>query len=139
MPYETITVAFSRQEVFQVLEKSLAAAFQVKTTKLLGATTSQVKSVGRTSITLNQTVLAVEAQERIQFETLGSSDRLVTTYTLEEALGGTTIRLSEEISSDRLARRWNYFLFDLPFISGFARKRLRRQLNALKSALEETP
>jgi hypothetical protein len=139
MPYETITVPFSIHEVFQVLEESLAAAFQVKTSQLLGATISQVKPVGRTSVTLHQTVLAVDPGERIQFETLDPFDRSITTYTLEKVEDGTIVRLSEDISSERLTRRWNYFLFDLPFISGFARKRLRRQLNALTHALEAKP
>jgi len=138
MAYESITIPYSRQEVFDVLEKSMAAAFQVTNKNLLGAVISQEKMVGRTVVTLQQTVLEVDFGKLIKFETITPSDISLTTYTLEETEGGTIVRLTEEISSNRLTRRWNYFLFDLPFISGIARKRLRRQLYALKFALEAT-
>lgn len=137
MPLEILDVPFTRQVVYDVLERNLASAFNVSINDLPGASIMNEREYAGKRFHLQQKVLTVDAPRCLSFETIDHQDSIVTTYLLDEEGESTRIRLSEEVSSSKLSRRWNYFLFDLPIISGFARKRLRRQLEALRNAIEE--
>lgn len=137
MPLEILDVPFTREVVYDVLERSLASAFNVSINDLPGASIMNEREYAGKKIQLQQKVLTVDAPRCLSFETINHQDSIVTTYVLDEEGESTRIRLSEEVSSNKLSRRWSYFLFDLPIISGFARKRLRRQLEALRNAIEE--
>ena len=125
--------------VYRFVEKTLCAAFKAKKDDLLGAENIYKLERGNgPGVNVRQVISEVEINRVLSFESFWGSDKVVTTYTLlEKEAGTTTVVLSENAFSNSQMRKYNYIFMSLPVLRSGTLKKLKRQLENLKHAIED--
>lgn len=138
MIQDTIYIDQPVETVWNFVETEFAKVFQCNPKQLLGKKTQRetVLFSGKT-VTLVQEVISQKQKEEFSYTSEHSKDIVTTVYRLESYETGTLLSLEEKgQGSKSKLRTANFTMFSLPILNRRVKKKIARQLEGIKSLIE---